>query len=491
VDVSPKYIDLFSGCGGLSLGLEEAGFELVLAVEKSAMAAETFYHNFVDRIPDDKFWKEYSSPETDILKQASEKLIVNELKAVLDSNELLEDLKSQNIDLIAGGPPCQGFSLAGRRNPDDERNQLPWQFISLVEKISPKMVLIENVSGIRQNFNKHSKLSPFDQLKKALEQTNQGYVVQSLLVNAMHFGAPQHRPRVMLVGLRSDIAANLGITATEEIWQSKFDDPNGSQQFHPSLAPFATHFGKDILTVSNAIYDLDEEGYKFDLSDSYYRSKKGAFAKRMRRNVDWMPRSIKRINRNGELSNHVKRKHSERIIQRFQVYHWLRDNDLPPKLLNIDKLGSQSDQAVEQILVEILKSGTFPAVASNGDLIAKSSRTLADKIVDLKTKKHSQRPLHWDKPSPTIVSLPEDFVHPSSPRTMTVREMARFQSFPDNFEFRSKETTGSLRRRFEVPQYTQVGNAVPPILGKAVGSTLMKVWRDDRFSFDQPLAATG
>ena len=117
----------------------------------------------------------------------------------------------------------------------------------------------------------------------------------------------------------------------------------------------------------------------------------------------------------------------------------------------------------------------FPVRGADKTVIARDMDSLLDVIMSLGTKKHSQRPLSWTSPSPTIVSLPDDYVHPDRPRTMTVREMARFQSFPDSFEFRSKETTGSHRRRFEVPQYTQVGNAVPPRLGQAVGAVVFDV----------------
>ena len=106
----------------------------------------------------------------------------------------------------------------------------------------------------------------------------------------------------------------------------------------------------------------------------------------------------------------------------------------------------------------------------------------------LGTKKHSQRSLSWTSPSPTVVSLPDDYVHPERPRTLTVREMARFQSFPDSFEFRSKETTGSHRRRFEVPQYTQVGNAVPPRLGRAVGEVVFDVLERAHLQLDAKAA---
>jgi len=111
----------------------------------------------------------------------------------------------------------------------------------------------------------------------------------------------------------------------------------------------------------------------------------------------------------------------------------------------------------------------MPAEAPDRKVIARSTEELVDTFMQLGTKKHSQRALSWTKPSPTVLSLPDDYIHPLEPRTLTVRELARFQSFPDSFEFRAKETTGSLRRRVEVPQYTQVGNAVPPKMAKAVG----------------------
>lgn len=472
---TPTYIDLFSGCGGLSLGLEAAGFQLEVAVEKSAMAAETFYHNFIERVPSKEFWQKYTADDATVAFQAKSKLIVNELQALLDSPEVVEGIKARNIDLIAGGPPCQGFSLAGKRDPNDVRNQLPWQFIELVEKIEPKMVLIENVSGIRQNFNKHTKESPFENLKKALEQTRPGYVVQSLLVNAMHFGAPQHRPRVMLVGLRSDIAAVLKINSTE-IWRSEYDNPEKfPNKNRPLLAPRATHFGNDILTVEDAIWDLNDAGYSVPFGDILYRRKSGQYAKNLRSNHSWMPVKVKQATKDVGISNHVLRKHAERIKTRFRLYQYLQSEGLSPKLLNIPAHSDHNLEGKQQELNGHLSNCKLPAIAPDGTVLAASTLELSGLIIELQTKKHSQRPLFWDKPSPTIVSLPEDFVHPHQPRTMTVREMARFQSFPDSFEFRAKETTGSLRRRFEVPQYTQVGNAVPPLLAEAVGKRIHEI----------------
>lgn len=105
------YIDLFAGCGGLSLGLEKAGFELELAVEKSDMAAETFYHNFIERITSQDKWKKFCALST--REQAKKKLVVKELQAVLECEDLIRELKAKDIDLIAGGHPAKVFHWQG------------------------------------------------------------------------------------------------------------------------------------------------------------------------------------------------------------------------------------------------------------------------------------------------------------------------------------------------------------------------------------------
>ncbi|MCV6576298.1 MAG: DNA cytosine methyltransferase [Cohaesibacter sp.] len=462
-----KYIDLFSGCGGLTLGLEQAGFELALAVEKSDMAAETFYHNFIERITDQNSWKAFSSSENSVEEQAKRKLVIKELSAVLECKSLLKELRDADIDLVAGGPPCQGFSLAGRRNPHDERNKLPWQFLELVEAVSPKAVIIENVSGMSQDFKKHGQASPFEQLRIALEETGLGYSVQPVLLNAMHFGAPQHRPRVMLLGLRKDIAADLGYNFQSQTWKSDFDNIETTAfSERPQIAPRATHFGAEILTVEDAISDLTNKGYSRKNSISDY-------AIEMRSDRDWMSASIsEKTPETAKLPNHSLRKHADHIQARFRLYQIFRDQSVSQKVLSIPKLDDVTDDGKRVMLSEAFQDIRFPAKAPDGYVVARNILELVEISMTLGTKKHSQRPLDWSKPSPTVVSLPDDYVHPHEPRTMTVRELARFQSFPDSFEFRSKETTGSHRRRFEVPQYTQVGNAVPPKMARAVGNAI-------------------
>jgi len=466
MDAPLKYVDLFAGCGGLSLGLEQAGFELALAVEKSPMAGETFYHNFIERISDRTVYEKFSDLKTSVEDQAAKGLVVKELSAVLKSTKVLKDLKGQDIDLVAGGPPCQGFSLAGRRNPDDIRNRLPWQFLEFVEAIVPKAVIIENVSGISQNFKKHGKKSPFDQLRLALQDIGPGYEVQPVLLNAMHFGAPQHRPRVMLLGIQKRIARKIGFTGREHTWRSDYDQV-GSLLFdkRPRIAPKATHFADDILTVLDAIADLNQKGYsrKTNITD---------YAKDMREDTSWMPRHIRKSYVFGKLKNHRLRKHSAHIETRFRLYQYFRDQGVHPRVMSLPKRGEVTEDGRTHLVAAALSSVDMPAKSPDGTVIARSRKQLVETVMSLGTKKHSQCPLSWTAPSPTVVSLPDDYVHPEEPRTLTVREMARFQSFPDSFEFRAKETTGSLRRRYEVPQYTQVGNAVPPRMARAVGKSI-------------------
>ena len=477
------YVDLFAGCGGLSLGLEQAGFKLALAVEKSPMAAETFFHNFIDRITDQSAYDSFASDATTVEEQAKRGLVVKELAAVLACKPVLQRLKAEGIDLVAGGPPCQGFSLAGRRNPDDIRNKLPWQFLEFVEAVEPRAVIIENVAGMNQNFKKHGRESPFDQLRLALMDTGPGYEVQPVRLNAMHFGAPQHRPRVMLLGLRKDVADRRAFRGSEQVWISDYNRRDRLPfQPRPEIAPATTHLDKDILTVADAIKDLTRTGYS-------RRSSISEFAKEMREDTSWMPSHIQVAHKRGKLSNHTLRKHANHIETRFRLYQYLKVEDIPAKVMGIPKLIEIPEDARRLKVAQALEGASIPARAPVRTVISQSMEELVDTFMQLGTKKHSQRALFWTKPSPTVVSLPDDYIHPLEPRTLTVRELARFQSFPDSFEFRAKETTGSLRRRVEVPQYTQVGNAVPPKMAKAVGLAV-KAMLEENQSLQQKSAAS-
>lgn len=423
------------------------------------MAAYTFYANFVDdAITDDGWQRHVQSP---VAVQADTSVAVATLREVLDDPTTMNGLSMSGVDVVVGGPPCQGFSLAGRRNPDDIRNKLPWEYLEFVENTAPKIVVIENVVGMNHKFARDEE-APFVQLQQALRETLPGYVVQGVAVNALHYGAPQNRPRLMIIGVRSDIATKGGIVATGTLWKSGFADEIDWDAV-PLLAPRPTVKRAESPTIGDAIGDLQH------VLPPSHTKRAAALRKWTRARSDWGLPAAKRDN--GELPNQTPRVHTEATRQRFRLYQWLRDNGLAPRL--VSELAKADD--ADRIRIEaMLQGASFPATAPDGTLLATSAAEMLALMQQLQTKKHTQKALAWEQPARTVVTLPDDYVHPSEPRIFTVREMARFQGFPDDFEFRGKETTGSLRRRFEVPQYSQVGNAVSPFLALAVGEMIAR-----------------
>jgi DNA (cytosine-5)-methyltransferase 1 len=446
-----KYVDLFSGCGGLSLGIERAGGQLVLAVEKSDMAARTFCHNLIRDASDAVQWERYVA--SDESNQIASRLLVRELGVLLGNTAAMEEIRSNGLDLVVGGPPCQGFSLAGRRNPSDIRNELPWQYLKFVEATGPRAVVIENVVGMDRSFARGEE-SSFRQLQQALAETGDGYVVQGVHVNAVHYGAPQHRPRLMIIALRADVAAEHGVTTTGETWRSTFIDQIEGDI--PALAPRPTKLMAEMESVGHAVGDLTTSG----AADTDAHS--AAYVRSLSKDF-WPGRATAA----SEIRNHVRRRHGERTTQRFRFYQYLSQNGLDQRLLSHAARLSEDDSKL--LLKHRLLHAPVPAIAPDGVCLADSLDELVEVAHGLATKKHSQKVLRWGEPARTVVTLPDDYVHPIEPRIFTVREMARFQGFPDHFEFLGKETTGSDRRRFEVPQYSQVGNAVSPWLALAVG----------------------
>jgi len=453
------YVDLFAGCGGLSLGLESEGGRLVTAVERSPMAGETFYHNLVKRVESKDQWQQYLSQS--VGEQFREGLVVKELREFLDSKVIISELKTVRPDVVVGGPPCQGFSLAGRRNPDDARNQLPWQFLELVEITSPKVVVIENVVGMRHRFSGDDEGDTFSQLKKALETSGPGYVVQGVEVNALHYGAPQHRPRLMIIGVRMDVASSKGFRSTSSLWRSRFKDELNEVEI-PALAPVPTVSKAGARTIGEAIADLQST----QLPNT---NETGFLAEMSERPWGVVPAS-------GSTTNHVVRVHTEKTKARFRLYQVFHKEGIDPRILG--RINENPDKEQNGRLREKLNGLNFPVSSPDGFILAKNLDEMLELVVELRTKKHSQRVLDWNQPSRTVVTIGDDYVHPIEPRTFTVRELARFQGFPNAFEFRSKETTGGLNRRNEVPQYSQVGNAVSPFLAKAVGKLICRILGD-------------
>jgi len=426
-----KYLDLFSGAGGMSLGFKSVGFELVLTIEKSPMAGETFYHNFIEQIDSELQWKSYLNKSKEC--QIDSGLYVGPTSDILDSEELFKKLKekSQDLDLIVGGPPCQGFSMAGKRDKNDIRNELPWEFLEYVSRLEPKFVLIENVTGIRNKFN-NEELTPLEQIKKVLEEKlSSKYKVQALELNANDYGVPQNRKRVFLLGVRKDIAIKLNCKFTKDIWNSSKEPID--------LSPKESKSEK--LTVNDA---FSNEKYISSLEETF-----GSFIKHSNSGVNL---------------NHIERKHSDKVVERFKLYQLLKEININRGILKLASSYTENKVEIKRILSDI----EYPIMDMNNNIYAKSVDEFILKIIPLATKKQSQKPLDLNKPSPTVMSMPDDVIHPTIPRAVTVREQARFQSFPDRFEFKSKETTGGKMRKIEVPQFTQVGNAVPPLLARAI-----------------------
>lgn len=457
IDLVIKYVDLFSGCGGLSLGVERAGGELVLAVEKSDMAARTFFHNLVADASNREDWQEYIS--SSVHEQVKRGVLVRELSVLLEDDSLMQKVAAKGIDLVAGGPPCQGFSLAGRRNRDDVRNKLPWEFLEFVAKVQPKAVVIENVVGMNQRFSPEEE-SSFVQLQQALAETAPGYTVQGVLVNAMHYGAPQYRPRLMILAVRSDVALRNGVSSSGALWRSDFLDKLAGPL--PDLAPVPTVNSSEVRTVEDAIYDLSLNLDKTSTAGN-------------RAYLQEMDSRAWGLTARGDVGvlNHVPRKHNPKTTQRFRLYQFLANAGFDQRMVSRAAKMPESD-ALLYIKTQLVEA-ELPASAPDGTTLATTLDELCELVMSLSTKKHSQKVLAWAAPARTVVTLPDDYVHPVMPRIFTVREMARFQGFPSAFEFLGKETTGAHRRRVEVPQYSQVGNAVSPWLSWAVGKRITEV----------------
>ena len=192
-----KYIDLFCGAGGLSLGFDSAHFENVFAVEFNPDFAKTYTRNF-----------------------PKHNLIIDDIRNI-DNNKIKELVGDNEVDVIIGGPPCQGFSIAGnigRTFIDDERNRLFKEFVRFVTCVQPKMFVMENVAAMAT----HLKGKTIKTIVEAFENAGCGYKVKYEVLNSANYGIAQERRRIVVVGIRSDIDSEFSYPAkTEEIFTIK------------------------------------------------------------------------------------------------------------------------------------------------------------------------------------------------------------------------------------------------------------------------------
>lgn len=408
------FIDLFSGCGGFSLGLTLAGLRGRFAVERDPMAFETFAANFLGerKVPIDQFlwplWLEKKAWAIDDL---------------LDIHrDQIAQLRGK-VDVLAGGPPCQGFSFAGKRQESDPRNLLFKKYVQVVHAVQPSAVVLENVPGMKvahaaqasKMFKEESEAhSYYSKLKAELEGI--GYAAHGMIIDASRFGVPQRRLRLIVIGLKKEIALRLdgGVHRVFSILEEKRKE---------QLAGF--RLGQ-VVSACEAISDL--------------RIRRGALQP-CRDPVS--AAGFEEITYIGP----------ETRFQELMHKHCRRDS------MNSMRLARHREH-VRQRFAKIIRE------CPSGVLMNKVRRE------QYGLKKHRIYPMSAVDPAPTITTLPDDVLHFSEPRILTVRESARLQSFPDWFHFRGKFTTGGARRSKECPRYTQVGNAVPPFLARAIGLAL-------------------
>jgi len=256
-------IDLFSGCGGLSHGFEQAGFECVVGVDFDAPALKTF---------------SYNHPHATALQL--------DLSLSASINKIVDQVNGRKIDLIVGGPPCQGFSLTGTRNETDKRNKLFYSVFSLAEKLKPKYIVIENVPGIANLYKGRARDAILKEFKRL------GYISSEKLIYAPDYGVPQIRKRMFFVGVLGGDAFTF---------------------------PEATHMPKEYVTCEQAIGDLPSLQNDLGAEESKYPTEPlSSYQKLMRKG-------------SGTLYNHVGTKHTDLVVTVIrQVPEGGNHKDLPP-----------------------------------------------------------------------------------------------------------------------------------------------------------------
>jgi DNA (cytosine-5)-methyltransferase 1 len=421
--------DLFAGCGGLSLGFEHAGFTPIFVNELNDDARATYLANR-DHSLGEKLFVEHEDLISADVNELDE-LRLDKVKAYIEALNLGVQFGTQStLDVLAGGPPCQGYSGIGHRRSYAidkvglPSNQLYSKMAEVIESVRPRIFLFENVKGLLSSrwTSEGQKGEIWRDVYgrfKSLGRAN-SYQVRWKLVYAKDYGVPQNRPRVLIVGIRNDVAEKLGNWLNLDA-----DDDDavlcGMLPAHGEIAP----------NIEDIFSDLEDAQVTKRLKSQNFD---GAFATLC---------------------------YPKAAAGKWQKY-------FRPGVL-AERLAPVEEQEYSRHSETVVKK--FSCMIKNGGSIPKKYQT----------KKFAQRmlPRVWGNQGPTITacSLADDYVHYSQPRSLTVREWARLQTFPDTYIFKGKRTTGGIRRAGnpqagnfdrEVPKYTQIGNAVPVKLAEAV-----------------------
>lgn len=394
-------VSLFSGCGGFCEGVRLAGFDVKAAVEIDRFAAQTYRENFPE-VP------LFEGDVHDFLNQDSPVWALAESK--------FTDVTPGKIDLLFGGPPCQGYSQIGTRVLDDPRNELYLQFIRVLKHLRPKAFLMENVPNMLLLDKGRFKREVLEALAEA------GYSDCGVeVVVASDYGVPQLRRRAMFFGIRD--GESLGKSASEFFASALVSEKQATQTvwdaIRDSPATTAIHYEPVAYPRSRAKNEILDE---------------------------------MRIDRNGRwYSSEYKLASTNSNKRMFHNHH------------------TKEIQAKRQALIALLKPG------AKGDSLPK------DVWDGLRPEKWRRLP--YDRPAYTILAQMHrdmsEWVHPRFERWITVREAARLQSFHDGFVFHSSEWQ----------MLKQIGNAVPPLLARAVASSAHKalgVMATQRLELNEP-----
>lgn len=368
-----QMVDLFCGAGGLSLGFTQEGFVTTLANDIEACCVDTYSHNH---------------PET-----PRDHIVLGDIRNVVDHLEEL--LKDKRVDIVVGGPPCQGFSMANRqRLIDDQRNHLYKNYVEVVKRVQPTFFVMENVKGM---------LSVADQVKEDFRAI--GYTVECRILNAKDFGVPQNRERLIYIGNRVGADNN-----------KILDEIDDSAREIPEHVLRDALYGLRTLQASR-IRNSTEQGNE----SSGYKIEKNT----LEETNDY----IEYINQGKKcplILNHKARYNNDRDIEIFgRMYQGDKSDD--PKIADI-----------------------MPYARRNGIFKDKYFKLEENKVCKTITA-HMKFDCNM-------------YIHPTQARGLTPREAARVQSYPDDYYFRGAYTK----------TYMQIGNSVPPLLGRAIAHVIKK-----------------
>lgn len=503
----PYAIDLFCGAGGFSEGILQAGFDILFSSDRSPMVQETYVNRHQQLGLEEGVDTHFEL--ADIKELTSERIF-----EVINNLRYGNIFEPGDIDVIFGGPPCQGFSRLGKRDASDPRNMLFHEYLRIIRDVRPRYVVMENVTGILDMLMLDFPSVVRDEsylgqrlVKEILREELQelGYVLLDVQVlNSANFGVPQQRNRVVFLAYRNDVKpleypepdvlpevtvreALTGLYNTNQNDLSEYAQ-NRIQGETPTVA------GENI--PREQITNMEESRHDKLVSQRFSLYQPGENTRAV----------INRLKAEGiNLRDTCPELFNESLFQvnlaintgvindtlvklnlfdnKFKASRWLHFTNRQLAILSslknneheftsvLKSLASRLNTNLEQtntfwetvqpLLNREYSADAFHHLLMNGEITDKIGEAIL-------TRKSIRTRLNPDSVSPTIVTLPDDFIHPYFDRVLTVREMARIQSFDDSFEFLGKRTTGGDKRSQETPQFTQVGNAVPPLLARAV-----------------------